>query len=58
MQDQANEMRVQAEQFNQKAQDLKRMMRCRNIKLWVILGVVIIAVLLYIILPIVIKKKS
>ena len=58
MQEQAVEMRGTAEQFNNKARDLKNMMRCRNIKLWVILGVVVLAVLLYIILPIVIKTKK
>ena len=58
LEDKADSMKNNAVAFHKSAEDFKSMMWCRNCKLIIIIGVIVIAILLYIIIPIIINATK
>lgn len=51
-------MRMKAEQFHKSSTSLAKMMYWRNMKLKIIIAIIIIAILLYIIVPIIVTQSK
>eukprot|EP00743_Colponemidia_sp_Colp-15_P000763 GILK01000842.1.p1 GENE.GILK01000842.1~~GILK01000842.1.p1 ORF type:complete len:261 (+),score=44.17 GILK01000842.1:85-783(+) len=58
LEDKTDNLRVSANQFQRSAVDLKRMMYWRNFKLKLVIGLVILAVACYILVPIIVKMSN
>lgn len=56
--DQANQLNEQASVFKKKSTDLKRHMKCKNLKMTIIIAALIIGVLLIILVPLISKAKA
>ena len=56
--DQASQLNEQASVFKKKSTDLKRQMKCKNLKMTIIVGVLVVGILLIILLPLISKAKK
>ncbi|CAD8082803.1 unnamed protein product [Paramecium sonneborni] len=54
----AEQMRVQSKQFHQQSHELAKIMYWRNMKLKILIGLIVLAVLLYIIVPLAINASN
>merc|ERR1712038_145912 len=55
---QAEQLNEQASVFKQKGKELKKQMRCKNLKMTIILSVLIIGILLVILVPLISKARQ
>lgn len=56
--DQASQLNEQASVFKKKSTDLKRQMKCKNLKMTIIVAVLVLGILLVILLPLINKAKK
>lgn len=56
--DQASQLNEQASVFKKKSTDLKRQMKCKNLKMTIIVAVLVVGILLSILLPLISKAKK
>lgn len=55
---QADQLNEQASVFKKKGSELKRQMKCKNLKMTIILAALVIGILLVIIVPLIVKAKN
>lgn len=55
---QSDQLNEQAAVFKKKSKDLKKQMRCKNLKMTIILGLLVLGILLVILVPLIIKAKN
>lgn len=55
---QSDQLNEQAAVFKKKSKDLKKQMRCKNLKMTIILGLLIVGILLVILVPLIIRAKN
>jgi len=55
---QSDQLTEQASVFKKKSKDLKRQMRCKNLKMTIILGLLIVGILIVILVPLIIRARN
>lgn len=55
---QSDQLNEQASVFKKKSTDLRRQMRCKNLKMTIILGLLIVGILLIILVPLILRAKK
>lgn len=55
---QSEQLNEQANVFKKKSTDLKKQMRCKNIKMTIILVLLVIGILLVILVPLILRMKN
>lgn len=54
----SNQLNEQANVFQKKSKDLRKQMRCKNIKMTIILVTLVIGVLVIILVPLIVRAKN
>merc|ERR1712115_459384 len=55
---QSDQLNEQASVFKKKSTDLRRQMRCKNLKMTIILGLLIVGILIIILVPLILRAKK